>query len=299
MKSLLKKLSLILIITFYVTAAFAKTAPLQHLTLILDWFANPDHAPIFVAQQQHYFKQEGLQVEIIPPADPNDPPKLVADGKADIAITYQPQFILQKKQHLPLVQVGTLIATPLDTLVVLKNSNIKSIADLKGKRIGYSTAGIDQAILTRMLKRHGVSIKDVQMINVHYGLTQALLTHRIDAATGMFRNFELIQMQLTGNPGRGFYPEENGVPPYSELIFIANKKEAHSSKIKRFMKAVALGVQYLVNHPKQTWQVFAKNHPALNNELNRKAWFATLDRFALRPKMIDQQRLKNLTQFFQ
>jgi putative hydroxymethylpyrimidine transport system substrate-binding protein len=111
----------------------------EKLVILLDWFANPNHAPLFVAQQQGYFKEYGLDVELLGPADPSDPPKLVAAGKADIAITYQPQFMEQVDQGLPLIRIGTLIDKPLACLVVLKKGPIQSIQDLKGKRIGYSS----------------------------------------------------------------------------------------------------------------------------------------------------------------
>src|SRR3546814_12454773 len=70
-------------------------AAADKLTLILDWFVNPDHGPIIVAQEQGYFAEQGLAVEVIAPADPSDPPKMVAAGKADLAVSYQPQLHLQ------------------------------------------------------------------------------------------------------------------------------------------------------------------------------------------------------------
>ena len=94
----------------------------DQLTLLLDWFVNPDHAPILVAQARGYFADAGLEVEIIAPADPNDPPKLVAAGQAEIAISYQPQLHIQVDQGLPLARIGTLVATPLNSLVVLADS---------------------------------------------------------------------------------------------------------------------------------------------------------------------------------
>ena len=109
----------------------------EKLTLMLDWFVNPDHAPIIVADKRGYFAERGLEVEIIAPADPNDPPKLVAAGQADIAISYQPQLHIQKDQGLPLPRIGTLVATPLNTLMVLDDGPIDEIADLKGGKIGY------------------------------------------------------------------------------------------------------------------------------------------------------------------
>jgi putative hydroxymethylpyrimidine transport system substrate-binding protein len=140
------------------------------LTLLLDWFVNPDHAPLFVAQERGYFVQHGLEVEMIAPADPNDPPKLVAAGQADIAITYQPQLYLQVAAGLPLTRFGTLIATPLNTLLVLADGPVKSIADLKGRKVGYSIGGFEDALLRAMLARHGLGLDDITLVNVNFSL---------------------------------------------------------------------------------------------------------------------------------
>src|SRR5262245_28229047 len=110
----------------------------QKLTVLLDWHVNPDHGPLYVALERGYYKAAGLDVDLIAPSDPNDPPRLVAAKKGDIAISYQPQLHIQASKGLPLVRIGTVVATPLTTLVVLREGPIKSIADLKGKRIGYS-----------------------------------------------------------------------------------------------------------------------------------------------------------------
>jgi len=259
---------------------------LEKLTVILDWFPNPNHAPLFVAQQEGFFKQQGLDVALIGPANPADGPKLVAANKADIAITYEPQLLLDQKQGLPLTQIGALISSPLGCLAVSAKSNIYNIEDLKGKTIAYSTAGVDIITLSKILHSAGLSIKDVTLINVNYNLTQALITHRVDAITGIMRNFEVIQMELAGFPVRVFYPEKYGVPAYPELIYVANKNnlKANQNKFTKFLDAVKQGEDYLQKYPQQSWILFAKNHPELNNELNKRAWFATLPYFAKNPK---------------
>lgn len=276
----------------------AKVATLAPLTIILDWYVNPDHAPLFVAQQQGFFKQHGLKVTFISPADPNDPPKLVAAGKADLAITYQPQLLMQVSEGLPLVRIATLIATPLSCIAVNNNSTIHSIADLKGKTIGYSTA-IDRTTIAALLAQQQLSLQDVKLINVHFNLVQALLSGKVDAVTGVMRNFELIEMQLAQHPARAFYPEENSIPPYDELIIVTQRKELADPRLPQFLAALNQGAQYLVNHPEESWQLFAKNHPELNNELNKRAWFATLPRFALDPAALDPSRYQNFAHFLQ
>lgn len=269
----------------------------EKITLMLDWFMNPDHAPIFVAQHQGFFKAQGLEVQIISPADPADPPKLVAANKADLAITYQPTLMLAVDQGLPLMRVATLVATPLNCLIVLNDSHIQNINDLKGKRIGYSMGGTDHMMLAAFLQSAGLSFKDVTLVNVHYDLTQALMAHKVDAITSVMRNFEFFELALMNQPATMFYPEEYGMPSYDELIIVANKNKAHDPKIQKFIIALNQGVQYLINHPESTWQAFAKTYPELNNPLNHNAWQASLRRFSLTPAALDESRYNNFATF--
>jgi putative hydroxymethylpyrimidine transport system substrate-binding protein len=274
-------------------------AAADKLTLMLDWFVNPDHAPIMVADKLGYFADRNLEVEIIAPADPNDPPKLVAAGRADIAISYQPQLHIQKDQGLPLTRIGTLVATPLNTLVVLDDGPIEEIADLKGGKIGFSVGGFEHALLVAMLARHGLTPDDVELINVNFALSPALLSGQVDAVIGAYRNFELNQLDLEGSPGRAFYPEEQGIPPYDELIFIANSDALDDSRLPRFLDAIEAGTLYLLNHPDESFQLFIEGRPELDDELNRRAWADTLPRFALRPAAMDTARYARFAKFLE
>lgn len=270
----------------------------EKLTLLLDWFVNPDHAAIIVAQQKGYFEQNGLEVEIVEPADPSLPPKLVAAGKADLAVDYQPQLQIQVAEDLPLTRVGTLVATPLNTLIVLEKSDIKTLADLKGKKIGYSVSGFEDSLLKAMLKSAGLTSKDVEMVNVNWSLSPSVISGQVDAVVGGFRNFELNQMQLEKQPGRAFYPEENGVPLYDELILVANKTSMPKEKISKFLTALEQATIYTMNHPDDAWKSFVEYKPKeLDNDLNRLAWKDTLPRLALRPRALDGHRYERMAEF--
>ena len=192
------------------------------MTVLLDWFVNPDHGPLIIAQEKGYFADAGLEVEIVAPADPSAPPKLVAAGQADIAISYQPQLHLQIHEGLPLKRIGTLVATPLNCLLVLEDGPIKTPADLKDRKIGFSVAGVEEALLAAVLERYDVSVDDIELINVNFSLSPALMSGQVDAVIGAFRNFELNQMDIENVKGRCFYIEEEGVPSYDELIYVAN-----------------------------------------------------------------------------
>ena len=267
------------------------------LTVMLDWFVNPDHGPLIVAQQKGYFEELDLDVEVIAPADPNNPPKLVAAGKVDIAVSYQPQLHLHIDQGLPLTRIGTLVATPLNSLVVLADGPIQSIADLKGKKVGFSVGGFEDALLNSMLQRHGFSTADIELINVNFSLSPSIISGQVDAVIGAFRNFELNQMDIVGKPGRAFYIEEEGVPAYDELIFVANNETLDSAAYPRFLTAIERATQFMVNHPDEAWELFIAHDNALDDELNKRAWHDTLPRFALRPAALDTGRYQRFAEF--
>ena len=269
----------------------------EKITVLLDWFINPDHAPLYVALERGYFSEVGLRVEFIAPADPNDPPKLVAAGKADLAISYQPQLHMQVERGLPLVRVATLVATPLSSLVVLRDGPVKSVSDLKDKTVGYSVGGFEDAILRAMLEKNGLTLKDVKLVNVNFSLSPSLISGKVDAVIGAYRNFELNQLDILKRPGRAFYVEEEGVPAYDELIVVANKKDIEKESIRKFVGAIERGVQYLVNHPNESWKLFIRGRKELNDELNKRAWRDTIPRFALRPGALDKRRYEVFTAF--
>ncbi|MBL6605105.1 MAG: ABC transporter substrate-binding protein [Alphaproteobacteria bacterium] len=267
------------------------------MTVLLDWFVNPDHGPLIIAQEKGYFADAGLEVEIVAPADPSAPPKLVAAGQADIAISYQPQLHLQIAEGLPLVRIGTLVATPLNCLLVLEKGPVKSLADLKGRKIGYSVAGVEEALLTGMLAPHNVKLSDIELINVNFSLSPALMSGQVDAVIGAFRNFELNQMDIEGVKGRCFYLEEEGIPSYDELIYVANPEIMDADKMERFIGATELATQFIINNPQESWEIFSGTAKELQNELNKRAWADTLPRFALRPAAFDAGRYQRFQAF--
>ena len=277
-----------IIITFFLlltsSLVYAKT---DKITVGLDWFINPDHAPLIIAEQRGYFKEQGLDVEMIEPADPNDPPKLVAAGKLDLAISYQPQLHIQVDQGLPVVRVGTLVSVPLNSLVVLENGPIKSISDLKGKKIGFSVGGFEEALLSGMLEKYNIKMTDVDLVNINFSLSPSLIAKKVDAVIGAFRNFELNQMDIVNHPGKAFYPEEHGVPSYEELIYISNIKNRNNPVFDKFFKAIQKATLTIINDPETTWKDFSTYRKGLDDELNKRAYKDTLSRFTLRPQAHD------------
>jgi putative hydroxymethylpyrimidine transport system substrate-binding protein len=269
----------------------------DRLTLMLDWFVNPDHGPIILARELGYFDDAGLEVEIVTPSDPNDPPRMAAAGRVDLAISYQPQLHLSRHNELPLRRVGTLISTPLTCLVVLADGPVQEMADLRGRKVGFAVAGVQEVMLDAMLAHHDMVPEDVEQINIGWSISPALMSGQVDAVIGAFRNFELNQLQIEGTEGRCFYPEAEGVPAYDELIYVANPERMDVDAITRFLDATERAAGYIVNNPDDAWDIFAATASELQTELNIRAWDDTWPRFATRPAAMDAGRYARFEAF--
>lgn len=267
------------------------------LTILLDWFVNPDHAALVVARDKGYFAKQNLDVTLVAPADPNAPPKLVAAGQAELAVSYQPQLHLLASEGLPLVRVGALVAQPLNTLIVLEDGPVKSLADLKGRKVGFSVGGFEDALLSTLLERAGLTLKDVTLVNVNFNLSTALMSGQVDAVVGGFRNFELNQLAIEKRKGKAFLPEENGVPGYDELILVAQRDKLDVGKVKRVLAALKEATAWIKANPDEAWSVFVKSGKELDNELNRRAWRDTVPLLASDPADLDTARYVGFSAF--
>src|SRR5690625_4562987 len=147
----------LLLAVFLAPAAQAQ----ERLTVLLEWFVNPDHAPLAVAQELGLFEQAGLEVELLPPADPSIVPRAVASGQADVGIHYQPSLYLDHAAGSPPLRFGTCVETALTTVTVLAEGSIARSEDLGGKRVGFSVSGVEDVLLARMLQHAGLDTKSV------------------------------------------------------------------------------------------------------------------------------------------
>ena len=286
------------VITTIAVASFTLPAMAQDkVRLLLDWFVNPDHAALVVAKQRGLFTKHGLDVELIAPADPNAPPKLVAAGQAEYAVSYQPTLQMLVAEGLPLVRVGVLVAQPLNSLVALEDGPVKNIADFKGRKIGYSIAGFDEAILGAMLESAGLTLKDVTLININFALTTALMSKQVDGVIGAFRNFELNDLDLNKARGRIWLVERHGVPLYDELIVVAKRETIDVARTKKLLAAIAEATTWLRANPDEAWGLFARYGKEFDNPLNKLAWKDTLPLLAPDPTALDRARYEAFAAF--
>jgi putative hydroxymethylpyrimidine transport system substrate-binding protein len=254
----------------------------RQFQLMLDYFPNADHAPIYAAQAVDAFKQAGLDLKIRQPADPSAPIKQVAAGRVDLAVSYEPEVLRARSEGLHVVAVGALVRGPLTSIISLPKARIASPKDLKGKTVG--TAGIDyqHAYLQTILDHAGVDPKTVKERNVGFNLVPALLTGKVDAILGGFWNYEAIDLQQRGKKPRVIRMEQAGVPDYDELVFVANADalDTQGPYIRRFLNAMRRGEITLRRNPSSGVNALLSANPDLDRKLQAASVRVTLPSFA-------------------
>ncbi len=253
----------------------------KQVELMLDYFPNADHAGIYAAEAGGHFKQAGLEVEIREPPDPAAPIKQVAAGRVDLAISYEPEVLRARDQGLRVVSVAAIVQKPLTSIMSLPKARIDEPADLAGKKVG--TAGIDyqEAYLRAILTEAGADPGSVTVRNVGFGFSAALLTGKVDATLGAFWNYEGTELKLRGRPPKIIRIEEAGVPPYNELVLVANEDalERDGPKIRAFIGALSRGTRDLRSDRDTAIDGLLDANPDLDPELQRAVVDVTLPLF--------------------
>jgi putative hydroxymethylpyrimidine transport system substrate-binding protein len=258
----------------------------QRVSLLLDFFPNADHAGIYAAQADGIFKAHGLDVRIHAPSDPSVPLKLLAAGRTDLAISYEPEVLRARDKGAPVVAVAALVRVPLTSIVSLPSAHVTRPADLAGKTVG--TAGIDYqtAYLNAVTLFAGVPRNRVSERNVGFDLVPALVTGKVDAVLGAYWNYEAVQLRQKGQSPRVIRIEQAGVPSYDELVVAANESTVrrHPDRIRRFLAALGDGTRRLAAAPvRQTDRGLLKLNRGLDAKLQRASVSVTLPYFLPKP----------------
>ena len=247
----------------------ARPPAVQKLDVILDYLPNADHVGLFAAERQGHFKRAGLDVELRTPSDPSAPLKLLAAGKADLAISYEPELLLARDKGLRLVSVGAIVQKPLTSIMALGSAGIRSPADLAGKRVGTSGIPYQDAYLKTILSRAGADPDSAEVINVGFNLVPAMLSRKVDATLGAFWNVEGVELARRGKAPTIIRVDRAGVPTYNELILVARQDDLgrRGGLVRRFMRATGQGYAAARSNPKRAVEDLVKVNPDLNPTL--------------------------------
>ena len=244
---------------------------LRHLTVVLDWYPNALHAFLYQAQKEGYFAEQGLEVDIQPPAGVNDAMSMVAAGKADIGLYYQQDVIRARaEQDVPIKSIGAVVQGPLNILLSLKDKHIPTPKDLEGKTVGYAGTELSEALVHSIMQSNGADPDSVNMVDVGFDLMSSMTTGNVDATIGCLVNHEVPQMEKEGFEVNYFFPDDFGVPQYYEGIFLASDKmiENEPDVLAGFLTACSKGFEDFKNNTDEVLQVLLDNQDEANFALD-------------------------------
>ncbi|MCX8278106.1 MAG: ABC transporter substrate-binding protein [Dehalococcoidia bacterium] len=239
----MKKIALLLVVLTSVIIAACGSSEPEDIVVTLDWFQNANHAGIYTALDEGYFDDEGLNVTVEPPADPAAILGLVASGQSEFAFYYQPDLLQARQEGIPVVAVAGIVQRPLNSIMTLKSSGIEKPSQLVGKKVGTPGLPWNEAMLTTMLEADGVSRDDVEVVDVGWTASQALMAGTVDAIIGVYWTYESIIMDNEGYETNVLMPDDWDVPSYYELVLVtseANVKD-RPEMVEDFVKAFNKG----------------------------------------------------------
>ncbi|HEY2317295.1 MAG TPA: ABC transporter substrate-binding protein [Solirubrobacteraceae bacterium] len=260
------------------TPAATQTQPLN---LMLDWLPNADHAGLYAALANGDFGQAGLAVHVRAPTDPATPLQLLAAGKVDAAISYEPQLLLARDAGEPLVAIAAIVQRPLTSIISLHSKHITTAGQLRGKRIGDAGIPYQQAYLKTILAHAGVPAHTVKDVNVGANLVPAMVSGRVDATLGAYWNYEAIQLRQDGKRPNVIHVEDVGVPTYDELVVVVRENEIanQNGELRRFVQALGRGYQAVRANPQAGVDALVHANPSLSAKLQLASVKATLTSF--------------------
>jgi putative hydroxymethylpyrimidine transport system substrate-binding protein len=253
----------------------ASTKP---FSVMLDWFPNADHAALYTAIARGDFRAVGLEVKPVVPAETAEPLKLLAAGKVDMAISYEPEVLLARDQGLKVVSVGALVQRPLTSIIALPGAHVSSVAGLAGKTVGTAGIPYQAAELHTALQSAGVNPSSVKEVNVGFNLVPAMLSGKVAATLGGYWNYEAIQLQLMHKHPVTIPINQAGVPTYDELVLVVRESEAHSDgqDLRAFLQALTQGERQVRADPAAAAALVVKANPSLEEKLQLESIKQTL-----------------------
>ena len=255
------------------TATTAPTATPEpevvSVSLALDWYPNSNHAGFYVAHDKGYYAEEGLDVEIVVPANPEDVLKTVGAGRDDFGVSYQAEVLLARGEGVPVKSIAAMVQHPLNSIMVLEDSGIERPSDLVGRSVGVTGIPFEEALFLSMLQHDGASADDVNIVNVGYDLSPSLIGGKVDAIVGAYWTHESIAIEKQGYNVGVLRMEEWGVPDFDELVLVAGESLLGSDPdvAERFLRATARGYEDAIADPQAAVAVLVEANPEIDGDL--------------------------------
>lgn len=246
----------------------AENKPLQKVTVVLDWTPNTNHSGLYVAKDKGYYKEQGLDVQIIQPGEGTSD-QLVASDKAQFGVSYQESVTLGRLQNVPVVSIAAVIQHNTSGFASLKSKGIETPKDFEGKRYGGWGSPIEKATLKALMEKYGGDVEKVQILTS--GATDFFASSKKDIDFAwIFEGWTGIEAKIKGIELNYIdIGKQNPALDYYTPVIITNEKNIKEDPklVKKFMEATAKGYKDCIKNPNEAAAILLKNAPELNKQL--------------------------------
>lgn len=253
-------------------------------TLLLNWYANPYHTPIFVAKAKGFYAEEGINLAILECTNPSDVTEIVGKKNVDLGLKAMIHTIAAKDRNIDLTSFGTLLDEPPTGLIALKSSGISEFKDIVGKKVGY-IGHFGKVMVDDLAKQAGIDPNSYETVRVGMNVADAIRRGVIDTGIG-FINFQKVELEeMCGEEVVMLRIDELadlGCCCFCSVLYIAHDDvlKEQPEMIKAFMRATRRGTDYTIENPDEAWELFCQQMPLLRNPIYEKVYQRTLPYFS-------------------
>ena len=268
MKKISKILILCLILVLVVSCGKSKSN--QKIKIVLDWVPNTNHTGLYVAKDLGYFKEEGLDVEIVQPPE-GSTTALIGAGGAEFGISFQDTLAksFAKENPVPVTAVAAILQHNTSGIISLKEKGIDSPKKLEGKKYATWEDNIEQAILKKLVTDDKGDFSKVKLIP--YTITDVVTGLKTDVdAVWVYYAWDGIATERAGLQTNFLKIRDYGeeLDYYSPVIIANNDFLKKNPEIaKKVLKAIKKGYEYAMKNPEESAKILVKNSPELDINL--------------------------------
>jgi len=279
----MKKVFLSILTLLVLTSCSNSTTPSSEkskktVTVVLDWTANTNHTGLYVAKEKGYFKDNGLNVEIITPGE-SSADALVAAGKAEFGISYQENITQARTEGVPLVSIAAIIQHNTSGFASPIEKNIQSPKDFEGKTYGAFGSEVEKGVLNSLMNIDGGNVKNIDFLNIGNTDYFTAIKQNIDFAW-IYYGWTGVEAELRGEKLNMIYLTDYSENlDYYTPVLATNEKliQSNPTLIKSFVQAVSKGYEYSIQSPDEAATILLKAEPDLDKDLVKKSqeWLAS------------------------
>jgi ABC-type nitrate/sulfonate/bicarbonate transport system substrate-binding protein len=250
---------------------------LKKVTVVLDWTPNTNHTGLYVAEDQGYFEEEGLDVEIIMPGE-TGADQLIASGKADFGVSYQESITQARIQEVPIVSIAAVIQHNTSGFASPAEKNIVSPKDFAGKSYGGWGSPVEESVIASLMKQENANPDDVSIINMGDTDFFTAVKRDVDFAW-IYYGWTGVEAELRGEKINMIYLTDYSKNlDYYTPVLATNEDmiENNPETVKAFLKATSKGYQYSIDEPTKAADILIAAAPDLDADLVKKSqeWLA-------------------------